>query len=141
MNVLFLDVDGVIRNHTDKGFSQEKVNNLVRILRETKCKIVLSSGWRLPTLAQTSSSNFGRILREMDFGLYVLNSVIDVTPEGYSRAEEIRTWLQAQSIGNITKYAILDDEDVSVPHLFKTEYSTGLTPEIAEAIIKHFNER
>lgn len=140
MKLLFLDVDGVLNSRAAgiHGLKQVHVDELVRIIKATGCKIVLSSGWRLPTLAQTRKSVFGRDLRELDSGLLVLNSVIDVTPEGDSRAKEIRAWL-AYTDHNVQQYIVLDDEEVQDPHLFQTNYNTGLTTEIADAIIEHLN--
>lgn len=139
MKLIFLDIDGVLNSRKEgiHGIKQPHVNILRKIIRDTGCKIVLSSGWRLPSLEQTLSSNFAFDLQKMKGGLSVLNAVIDVTPEGNSRAEEIQTWIDGCN-ENIIQYIVLDDEAVPNPYLFKTEYDTGLTAEIGESIIEFF---
>ena len=45
--LLFLDVDGVICCNQNGALETDKLQNLVRVAKETGCKICLSSNWRL----------------------------------------------------------------------------------------------
>ena len=47
LRVLFLDVDGVICCNQNGALETDKLQNLVRVAKETGCKICLSSNWRL----------------------------------------------------------------------------------------------
>lgn len=139
VKILFLDIDGVVNNA--KTFENPKnltniesdLASLVkRIIKETKCEVVLSSSWR-----------------HMDFDVNRIEKYVcpvsDKTPslKGIIRGEEIQAWLDDHP--EVIKYAILDDDADMLPHqmpnLFQTDFSTGLTKEIADKIIQHLNEK
>ena len=157
MKVLFLDIDGVLNheNHykwlmeTDEPtplqrvypyseFNPESCKILNRIIKETGCKIVLSSSWRLDGI------NRMNIL----FKHFGLPRIYDITPSlcerfgSLCRGKEIDKWLSEHP--EVNKYVIVDDdsdmEEHQLPYFVKTDaYTNGLNEEIAEKIIKMLN--
>lgn len=143
MKILFLDIDGVCNSaaYVHKRFEETGKAGIVdidpvaaarvkRIIKETGCKVVLSSTWRL------MEHNREEVRREVcDF--------IDVTPHygGRPRGEEVRDWLIAHPLLNVVQRAILDDDSDFLPGqpLFQTTWAAGLTDEIADAVIAHLN--
>lgn len=153
MKVLFLDIDGVLNNLSDlldekctmgdkfhggsrrgidMGFSDEAVEQLRRIVRETECDIVISSTWRIFSPLDNLQQGF------FELGI---PSVIDVTPRSRCgfRGVEVDMWLE----GNITvdSFAILDDDSdfFDVQPLVETKFQTGLTSVEADKIIAILN--
>lgn len=158
MNIIFLDVDGVLNNDKTWLSLKERRNSviasgdsfkmcneymidedLVKLLSEVtkKCsaKIVLSSTWRL---LDKDYESIVSICKKHGC------EVIGRTPELWSiRGEEIQEWI-LENDHIVSKYAILDDNsdmlEEQKPHFFKTDSHVGLTNEIANNIIKHFNK-
>lgn len=134
MKILFLDIDGVVNSRVTLMKSSQGlcgIDNYMaflvkKIVDITDCKVVLSSSWR--------HAESGR----EDVRKHVVD-FIDVTPTGGTRGEEIQMWLDIHP--EVTKYAILDDDSDMLPGQihFKTSFETGLTDEIANAIIEYFN--
>lgn len=86
MKVLFLDVDGVLNSHTHRGqerpgsmmgMAQEHVDELARVVRDTRCQIVVSSTWRIGGIEP--GSKFWRELSKRVGGPVILDRVIDRT--------------------------------------------------------------
>jgi hypothetical protein len=146
MKVLFLDVDGVLNAF---GQTKQRFNGCYGIcpvlasrLEDTvikcNCKIVLSSTWR--KYAHTRKHVFDCLPR-------VADRIIGVTPvlgadnTSTRRGEEISEWLRHNK--NCDRFVIVDDEgDMGelLPYLVLTHGCEGLTPEIAEKIVKNFSE-
>lgn len=154
MRVLFLDIDGVLNSHEfferrtkPQQFSGmcelcvDLMSRFDRIVEETGCKVVLSSTWRLsPTY-----------MHDLEVQGLNTNAIIDRTPtwhrppdtgwEWRERGKQIAEWLAAHP--EVTRYTILDDDsdmlDEQTPSFFKTSTHTGLTDEIASAVIAHLN--
>ena len=122
MNIIFLDVDGVLNNlrdaeiHYEKThkplvgtewpFSEESMKVLRRIVIETDSKIVISSSWRV--------SKEGRRVLKVELKKYdIFKYVIGKTPEIYvgknRRENEILTYLENLK-GKSPSILILDDE-------------------------------
>lgn len=134
MKILFLDCDGVLNSQQtfiDHGKTMDpmdpKMVKLVqKIVRETGCLVVLSSTWR-----------------HHDEAMEKVNKKIPLysyTPSGKAfRGDEIKEWLEQRP--EVTMYACLDDDSDFHPdqHLFKTNWLTGLTYEIANEVINYFN--
>jgi len=150
MKVLFLDMDGVVNSEAGHKAGLFKTHFPVdsymaflvgKIQLDTDCKVVLSSSWR------HHDESVAQINKQ-------LVPLLDITPtirrptgagiEWCERGREIKQWLDTHKDYDITKYAILDDENDMLPeqqeNFFKTSWEEGLTPEIAEKIIKHLNE-
>lgn len=135
MKVLFLDVDGVLNSKSTTNFGDlypidPYMAFLVgKIQLHTGCEVVLSSSWRHhPEGVENVSKRVVKLL--------------DKTPYGASRGEEIKAWLDKHP--EVKKYAILDDDvDILVeqaPNFFKTTFDEGLTDNIAAAVVLHLGE-
>jgi hypothetical protein len=147
--VLFLDIDGTL--NTFKTFLQVEmspplVQNLLRIVRTTDCKIVVSSAWRLSGIHETS--DFQKELRKAfcgdDVGFNtIINSIIGMTddiPE-FTREQEILHWIRQMSIlrSNISKFVAVDDQGCMFPSnpswLVLTDPYVGLDDTIVDIVI------
>lgn len=137
MKILFLDVDGVLnyagcvyrmpRSNGTLGVDPKQVAMVRRIVRDTGCKVVLSSSWRL------YKPDAEYIKKKIDY--------IDVTPDHRGTTDrgcEVIAWL-AEHPTDV--HAILDDSSDfhKGQPLFKTAWDTGLTPEITQQVIDHLN--
>lgn len=143
MKVLFLDIDGVCnsleyaqRNNMNlwHATDPELVKLVRRIVDETKCKVVLSSTWRLypeaREVVKRDVCSFIDCTKDMQSG--AKRGVVD-------RGHEVQEWLDRHP--EVTQYAILDDDADFLPDqwLFKTTFEKGITEEITEAVIAHLN--
>jgi len=165
MKILFLDFDGVInpyRNiHTrmeqfrkDKTpyqdqygglFDRRCIEYLNWIIKETNCKIVISSTWRYMGLKK---------IEEMWITRDYPGEVIDITPTkirteiltkfkgGITRGSEIQQWIEDN---HPYSYCIVDDDDDILPHqnqnFVKINTYKGLDIESAKKIIKILNQK
>jgi hypothetical protein len=89
MNIVFLDVDGVLQAHNAEWFSMTALKLLRQIVLKSDAKIVLSSTWRL--LSHTRQLVAERLS-------LVRLEIFDVTPRSVgggvgNRAQEIADWL------------------------------------------------
>lgn len=148
MKVLFLDIDGVcnseesFRKSPNQHFPIDSYMAFLvgKIALDTNCKVVLSSSWRHhPESVQYIND---RVVPIMDTtGSEPLDPTRPSGVENCQRGREIKVWLHAHP--EVTQYAILDDDSDMLPeqfpNFFKTSWKTGITPEIAEAVTKHFN--
>ena len=138
MNVLFLDIDGVLNCSESKseclgytGIDNIRIKRLKRIIEETNAKIILISTWK----EQWHKELFNKGLQD-ELANYLDRkfkrerlSVLDKTTDiNGSRGKGI---LQAISKYSIKNFIILDDEFFDyeelklLPHLIKTEYLNG----------------
>lgn len=142
MKILFLDIDGVMNNARSSQTADRylpiepyAVLLLDRIIQATGCQVVLSSSWR-------------HMLDWKDMMKRFMPSVefLDKTPrvDGGFRGDEILKWIIDFEEKNerVEVHAILDDNlDFHRDQpLFKTSWPTGLTEEIAQAVIAHLNK-
>lgn len=167
MNVLFLDIDGVLNSIDDLNsrsvlwmysgkekksrdeygqlFDERCLRWLECIVIKTDCKIVVSSTWRRSGIDYIKNMWKHRNLP---------GEVIDITPQFASnyivekyksgnekadRGYEIEEWLESNKVDN---YCILDDDSdmLSHQHFVKTDSLIGLNRETAFKVIKHFNK-
>eukprot|EP00906_Rhabdomonas_costata_P032502 RCo045786 len=138
MNVVFLDIDGVVRPYCcGMEFDVGCMNRLRAIVTETKSSIVLSSSWR--------TTHSGVRLVNLALQKYGMQPVIDITPDfhGGRRSEEILTWLaKNQSKYGVQNWVALDDIDLAfgcpamAGHFVHTEGRTGLTEPLARRAIE-----
>lgn len=132
MKVLFLDIDGVLNRRGTRercggfiGVDRELSNRLLKWLRESDVKIVLSSTWR----------------RHPEMHPHLMRAGIewiDTTPYlGVARGHEIQHWLD-QNEGKVTHYAILDDDsdmlDFQMHRFVQTQNHVGLQDEHIEKL-------
>lgn len=142
MKVLFLDIDGVCNsaawakqgNSMWHGTDPDAVSLVRKIIKETGCKVVLSSTWRLYPEARDV------VRRNVCYYIDCTKDLQAGAKRGVvERGVEVQEWLDRHP--NVTQYAILDDDADFLPcqWLFKTSFDKGLTEETAEAVISHLN--
>ena len=135
MNIIFLDIDGVM-NSTEDRFSTELENKdywirLKRLTDETNSAIVLSSSWRI----------IERLTNLVKEKLKKYNiKYIDRTPYLSGRGNEIKTWLESTDV-KIDKFVIIDDEVSDIIDLFpnnvvKTDMEKGLQDKDVDKAVK-----
>lgn len=116
MNIIFLDIDGVVRtDNSDKfwsnllntkipisvferKFDKKSISILNEIVYYTNAKVVISSSWK----NNFSLNELKDIFKKEGFN----GEVIDVTKCLYNRGEEIQEYLDTH---NINKYVVIDD--------------------------------
>lgn len=139
MKVLFLDVDGVLNNeemirevHDMHYLDDTFLARIARVVKASGCKVVISSTWRLSVVSLTRLKD---ALARHGVEIYSLTPDSMMQP----RREEILAWLNNNK--QVENYAVLDDdEDADVGSgFFRTTFKDGLTDEIADQIITHFN--
>ena len=154
MNVIFLDIDGVLNCSESKsecfgytGIDNVRIKRLKRIVEETNAKIILISTWKeflfkelhnKPLQDELANYLDRKFKRER---LSILDKTTDI---GGSRGQGI---LKALTKYTVENFIIIDDEEFDykelnlLPYLIKTEYSSGgLTDELTEIIINKFNK-
>ncbi len=127
MNVIFLDVDGVLNSRADYYSSDLPTDAhfayLQEIVEKSHAKIVLSSTWRI-NLRWGDSQAHKLTSRLAEFGL----EIYDVTPElDGIRGEEIREYLDTHP--DVDGYVVLDDDTDMLDleeHLIHTDTRVGL---------------
>lgn len=107
MNLIFLDIDGVLNNdnfHSSIYFDESNLFNLKKLILETDSYIVLSSYWRLGEDLESFKENY--------FDFYGLSDrLIGFTPFlGFDtkRGEEIKSFLNTIEYKN---FVIIDDDN------------------------------
>lgn len=113
---LFLDVDGVCNRHKPfpngyNGMDWENVQHLNWVVKETGCKIVVSSAWRY--CVWSGSMNLkGLINLFLSHGIDCYGDVIvgitrrDISAEVTDRGEQIAEYVREHSV---KRYAVVDD--------------------------------
>ena len=115
--IIFLDIDGVLRTHKsdlewslklnvpipervfDRKFNPKAVSNINQLIYYTKAKIVVSSTWR----TQFNLQQLKDIFRSNG----ITGEVIDKTPIGLTRGEEICEWVDYHGADS---YVVIDDQ-------------------------------
>lgn len=103
--VLFLDIDGVL--NVLGSSPEEPVSQLHRIIDETKCRIVLSSTWRIAH-GGLSSADLAMRNRLGYQGPRLWGETPDL--RGAPRGHEIAAWLASQT-NPVGCWAVVDDMD------------------------------
>lgn len=156
MNIIFLDVDGVLNSHCrfygknldefhksqqEIGYPKNQVEPrcvdlLNQLISATDSKIVMSSTWRHDNTVQQT--------QELCDLWGIKGEVIGNTPhlgEGCVRGNEIYKWLQDNKQNfDITNYIILDDDSDMLlwqaKHFFHCDNFCGLTPNVVYKAIR-----
>lgn len=138
MNLIFLDVDGVLNSQkfADKMLKDCNIDpfendmlddHAIRLLKvlvdETNARIVLTSSWR----------NFGDSLSKLakqlsHHKLFIWSETPRCKDENSCRGDEITLWFR-ENVG-VFNYVILDDDSdmtVHMEHLVQTSFDDGLT--------------
>lgn len=150
MNIIFLDVDGVLNSFRKLKLVYEKTNkphsgynypfdeiclkNLKKLVEETNSKIIITSTWRKSELGLNKLLS---ILKEYDLDKYV----IGCTPILETKEKEIKQYLL--NIPKPYNFIILDDNsnlNKFLPYLIKTDSYVGLTLKNVEDGIKILNK-
>jgi hypothetical protein len=160
MRVLFLDIDGVMNHEGMKShqtFDPDAVCRLNRIIKETGCKIVLSSTWRhmyrgvnrIEELLRLQGIAPGHVLDRTpthhELLLLWRKGAVDKPSEhcmkfsfDVTRGMEIKAWLQLHP--EVTEWISLDDdrdmEDLDRDRLVNTTFVSGLLDEHVEEAVK-----
>lgn len=131
MNILFLDVDGVLNNTiTETHFDEFNMRNLEQLVKSLNLKVVISSDWR------RSGANLARLRSELEhLGIEIFGTTIISNKK---RKNEIRHWLKT----NVWSRAIVLDDlgkeecDPRFPNCIfhQTQYQFGLTEEDLDKI-------
>lgn len=134
MNIIFLDVDGVVSTAKSKyALDKEKVDLLGKIIDATDAKIVISSSWRMHTLEKTIEYLSTIDEHRVPFAFPYCDRIIGITIRAYHyvtqgihlsipRGVEIKQWIDTnihsdngknwsrKSLGSDFNYVILDDD-------------------------------
>lgn len=139
-SVLICDVDGVLNTLDSPSYlplNRKRLRILKRIVKETGCKIVVSSTWR--KLPETRK----RLVRALGYrGLSVHGwTTTEYFMERQIRGHEIQKWLDEHQ--PIDSYCIVDDDCDMLPeqmdNFVRTDPMRGLTDEDANQIIRILN--
>jgi len=134
--VIFLDCDGVLNRAGTKervgnfmGLDPELVSRARRVIEETGAEVVLSSAWRM----------YPEMLAAVAAEIPIIDTTTQVPG---SRGQQINAWL-AFHPERRERHAVIDDDRDMVDGLvpFFTEWETGITDEIADAVIAHLKPR
>lgn len=146
MKLLFLDIDGVLNDHTRMAsgyctIHQDKAELLNQILdAHPDVQVVISSAWRyLVTGGQMTVKGFENML--LTYGLKVHNRIHGVTRVDRNgdecRSAQILEYVNATFFGpDRPSFVVLDDLFMPLPELLQTTSSIGLTRDIAEEAIR-----
>ena len=156
MNIIFLDIDGVLNthNHLVKQVEQDGINsyqaqfnfcpesleNLKKIVEETDAKIVISSTWRISYRCSYDDPHrkFWKALMKNLASIGIHKRVIGITPscESRIRGDEITEWLNNNQVDNFV--IIDDDSDMAdlMNHLAKCNWSDGITKDVRDNAIR-----
>ena len=141
MNIIFLDIDGVLRTYKSdlewieklglpipekqyRNFSTKSVSNINFIHSFIRCKIVITSNWKLyHTLDE---------LKEIFKKQGIQPEVIDVTGISTSRGEEISDWL---SVNDVDNWVVIDDQvkdlvSIDNSKIVKCDYQIGFEDDL-----------
>jgi hypothetical protein len=152
MNVLFLDVDGVLNNTSCKDrLSTENLLNLQEIVSKTQCVIVISSTYKL---TQSSMNYLWSVFNDLKIDRAIHS--IKEFPSTYDLLELIKDSDRSDEIVltlddiklhyNVSNWVAVDDTDLSNNnrsntldgHFVKTDPKEGLTKSISSKIIDLF---
>lgn len=159
MNIIFLDIDGVLNcqtyyaseafkkqdEHPYNQICKERVEWLNELCRETNARVVISSTWRMSGLEYCKDT-----LEECGATF----EIIGATPVSNHRVRgvEIQEWLQENIFKLLGKhyfdfysYAIIDDDSDMLLgqqyNFFQTDNYSGLTPNTCYKIKRFFTKR
>lgn len=124
MKVIFLDIDGVLNNNSDREISSDKLKLLSELVSKTGADVVLSSSWRYgwnqPRLNQPGTRIYRLKQLLKNNGIVIKDTIgLDLT-----KSIQIKNYLNTNMISN---YIVLDDEPIDIANLVKTNGNIGLT--------------
>jgi len=146
VNVLFLDIDGVLVKFSPANlaaakpsFDEKAKQLLARIIKASEpCEIVLSSNWK------RTKNHRDEVLRQLR-SVGIMKGFLDVTSDrSVYRQEQIYEWL-IENKDRVRGYVVLDDTDVAShfryrkfvkDHCVKTSPGIGLTAQDADRAVQ-----
>lgn len=135
MNIVFLDIDGVLNQCQPNCYIDNKCFAvLVKICKDTNSNVVLSSSWRVGfTLFGTCSPHIQKLV---DMLAKHNISIVGRTPKRGDRGIEVKEYIRTH---NISRYVVLDDDkeefkDVVPNNLYIVNHKTGLSSKDVVAI-------
>ena len=146
MNLLFLDVDGVLtcsRTAHESGLSlgRKQLQLLNKLVKTSRCGIVVTSTWRLwPGSMGVLASAFKE---------HGIPQWLGSTPDlpSLHRGEEILEWLRSNLVTSSVAVGIDDCRDIAIPgdhglpvryKPIATDFDTGLTPGVVKEALAWF---
>lgn len=166
MNIMFLDIDGVLNCQIFYEEQKDKINSeskddyyikqickkridwLNKLCEEEKIQVVISSSWRLGKTIEDLKHIFSLVGATFE--------IIDKTPnlrgDGCLRGNEIYKWIYDNSeklfgikYYEYKSYVIIDDDSDMLlwqqPHFFQTDGYSGLTPNTCYKIKQFFSRK
>ena len=118
MNLIFLDVDGVLNNWHSMAdgihIIPEKCKMIERLCKECDAKVVISSTWRIGETLETMQKFFWRVGLSSNYVIGLTPRLVDkdMFPEATdTRGYEILQWLHENPEGLCCdNYVIIDDD-------------------------------
>lgn len=148
MNIIFLDIDGVLRtsksdkeisdllgieipkNVFERDFDKKSISTLNYICHVSRAKVVISSTWR----TVYSIQDIRKYFHKNGF----TGDIIDYTPIGQNRGDEIVEWLDTN---DVNKFVVIDDnindikKHVSLKNIIKIDKLCGLNELVIDDIL------
>jgi len=148
MNIIFLDIDGVLRTNNsdqywsevtgkpiphsifDRFFDKQSVSILNEIVHYTSAKVVVTSTWRV----QHTLDELKHIFKIRGFN----GEILDKTSIIGNRGEEIQEWLDTHPVN---KYVVIDDNikdiliHINQKRVIQCDPTIGLNSKLFESII------
>lgn len=166
MNLIYLDIDGVLTNRQDNcmlfeckpedyRLSTYNVSNLKRVIKHTNAQIILSTSWRnYPeghTFQNSKGWEYSSLMDDVTkhFGTYIIGKAPHV--DGSDKLNDIiESILIMTHESDINKIAVLDDDPSQglewlnrrgpeYIHWFKTTKDSGLDDKVRDNLIYFFN--
>ena len=142
MNIIFLDVDGILNTSSDRQINRNMVKRLSRLVKVSNSRVILHSGWRFWFTDDMQPFNdMAKNLQEELWkeGITLSGKTPDLADEDIKKtqsfskvkASEILLWLDRQS--DVDGWAVLEDLDLKnetiKKHQIMPDPDTGLTDE------------
>jgi len=119
VDVIFLDIDGVLLTHSHRSFDPRAQALVLRLIQETRAKVVISSSWAVRgketvlSLFQINGVRLGPLLHEQW-------SAVDHA----DRNVAIRRWLATQ---RPARFVAIDDWPLALEQAVRTDPALGFT--------------
>lgn len=158
-SILFLDIDGVLNDHTwhqpadSYTFDKPCVERLNRIIKETNCQVVISSAWRYMVHRKAMTlTGFSLMMRThgvtKDIELIGITHMDEPSQRliqpATTRGMQIKNWMDEFGVGR--SYCVVDDLDLDITKFHADRFiqingDIGMTDEDADKIIEILSVR
>lgn len=155
--IIFLDVDGVLNDstYTEKcvkklkrigltpflmnfervPFNPRSLKNLQKIVLKTGAEVILHSSWKNSSInlgvLQARLAEYGIKIKEIVDGSFVSRKEDNISKYLAEHTKELKEEIQ---------FVIIDDDNLKMPHLVRTDYRHGLTNRKAQKCIEILNK-